>query len=117
VLQYFQPETITAQLQRGQAGAYVDGRWVLSLAAAEDIRIIAPQPLVSNDLQMLQDGEHIRDYLTTWTKTRVMTREGGEDADRILFDGDTYKVMQVDDRSLLGRFYRVVMRRVEPGTT
>lgn len=113
MLRFFGRETITAQLIPGATGAYVDGVWVPAFGAPGPIRIIAPQPITADDLQIIEDGEHVRDYLVSWSKTRVMTREGGEDADRIVFDGDTYKVMQVNDRSILGRFYRFVMRRLD----
>jgi hypothetical protein len=116
MLKYFKRETITAQLISGADGAYVDGEWVITLLPQVPIRIIAPQPVTANDTQFLEDGEHVRDYLVSWSKTRVYPREGGEDADRIVFDGDTYKVVQTDNRSVLGKFYRFMMRRLEPGT-
>jgi hypothetical protein len=115
LLSYFSDEMTTAQLISGEASAYVGGVWVSSFAAATPISIIRPQPLIANDMQLLPDGEHVRDYLKSWSETRVFTREGDRDADRIEFDGDTYKVMQNDDRSLDGVFYGFVMRRTDPG--
>jgi hypothetical protein len=117
MLKYFKRETITAQLISGAEGTYIDGEWNAVLVPPVPIRIIAPQPVTANDTQFLEDGEHVRDYLVSWSKTKVYPREGGEDADRILFNSDTYKVVQADNRSVLGKFYRFVMRRLEPGTT
>jgi hypothetical protein len=115
MLSYFTDEMTTVDLISGETGAYVDGVWVSSFAASVPISIIKPQPLTANDMQLVEDGEHVRDYLRSWSETRVYTREGGEDADRIEFDGDTYKVTQNDDRSLDGVFYGFVMRRLDPG--
>lgn len=116
MLRFFENEKITVSLIRGASGTYVDGEWVPALDAAVDIRIIAPQPLSANDTQFIEDGEHIRSYLKSWSDTKVYPREGDRDADRIVFDGDTHKVTQTDNRSILGRFYAFVMRRLEPGT-
>jgi hypothetical protein len=116
MLRFFPREKITVSLISGASGVYVGGEWVPSLAAPTPIRIIAPQPLSANDTQFIEDGEHVRSYLKSWSDTRLYPREGGEDADRIVFDGDTYKVTQTDNRSILGRFYAFVMRRLEPGT-
>jgi len=116
MLRFFTIEKTTVQLIRGGLGSYVDGEWVLGLEAPTPIRVIAPQPLSANDTQFLTDGEHVRDFLKSWYEGKVYPREGGDDADRILFDGDTYKVVQTDNRSILGKFYAFVMRRLEPGT-
>ncbi len=113
MLRYFNNEMTDATLIPGNSGTYVDGVWTPAFDAGTPIRIIVPQPVSANDLQMLEDSEHVRDYLVSWSKTRVMSREGDQDADRITYDGDTYKVMQTDDRSILGRFYRFVMRRLD----
>jgi hypothetical protein len=117
LLQYFDDEKITVSLIPGAAGSYVDGEWVLVLGASAPLVIIAPQPMTAKDIQSLPDGEHVRDYLKSWSETRVEPRDGGDDADRISYQGDTYKVMQSDDRATLGGFYAFQMRRLEPGTT
>lgn len=116
MLRFFGQEKITVSIIRGASGAYVDGVWVPALDAAEPIVIIAPQPLTANDTQFIEDGEHVRSYLKSWSSSKVYPREGDQDADRLLFDGDTYKVTQCDNRSILGRFYAFVMRKLEPGT-
>lgn len=116
MLRFFGPEKITVSLIRGTSGAYVNGVWVPALDAGVPIRVIAPQPLTANDTQFIEDGEHVRSYLKSWSNPKVYPREGDIDADRILFDGDTYKVTQTDNRSILGRFYAFVMRKLEPGT-
>jgi len=116
MLRYFKRQKITVSLIRGGIGVYVDGEWIPAFEVPVDIRIIAPQPLTANDSQFLPDGEHVRDYLRSWSSVKVYPREGAEDADRIVFDGDRYKVVQADNRSILGRFYAFEMRVLEPGT-
>lgn len=112
MLEYFEPEMIDATLINGQVGTYVNGEWVKSFAASVPIRIIAPQPITSNELQMLPDGEYGRDYLKTYSETKIFIREGGEDSDKIVFNGFEYKIVQTDDRTILGDFYRSIMRKI-----
>ncbi len=114
MLLYFDAEKVTAGIIRG-AGAYVDGEWVPSWDAEIPIVIIAPQPVKANELDMLEDGERRSDFLKSWSETKVYPREGQENSDRITWDGDTYKVVQTDNRVTLGDFYRFIMRRLEPG--
>jgi hypothetical protein len=116
LLQYFPHEKVTVQLVPGDSGSYVDGEWVLVLSASTPIKIITPQPLTAKEAQLLPDGEHVRDYLKSWSEVKVNPRDGDTDADRIEWDGDTYKVMQADNRATLGGFYAFEMRRLEPGT-
>lgn len=113
MLRFFNNEMVDVTLIPGSFGTYVDGKWVPSFDAGTPIKIIAPQPVTAENLQMTDAGEHVRDYLVSWSKTKVSTRDGGVNSDRITFGGDNYKVVQVDNRSILGRFYRFVMRRLD----
>lgn len=115
LLSYFPDEMVTAQLTKGNTGSYVNGVWVPVFDAQGPVTIIRPQPLTANDLQLVEDGRHVRDYLVSWSETRVFTQERERDADKIDFNNDTYTVVQTDDRSLDGVFYRFVMRRDDPG--
>jgi hypothetical protein len=113
MLSFFGAETTDATLTPGDVGTYTTGDWVPASGASIPIRIIVPQPVTENDLQMLQDGEHVRDYRVTWSETRAFVREGNEDSDTITYDGKNYKVVQVNDRNVLGGFYRIVMREID----
>ena len=113
MLGYFLNETVQATLYRASAGLNVKGVWTPGSYTPESISIIAPQPVKADELTMLDDGEHVSDYLKTWTAdTTVATREGTTDADEIEWKGSRYKVMQVDDRATLGNYVRVIMRKV-----
>jgi len=112
MLEYFEPEMINANLINGQIGTYINGEWISSFAASVPVRIIAPQPVTSNELQMMPNGEDGRDYLKTYSETKIFIRESGEDSDKIIFNGFEYKIVQVDDRTILGNFYRIIMRKI-----
>jgi hypothetical protein len=114
MLQYFASETVDATATLGDAGSYdANGKWVPVAGSTIDIKIIVPQPVAENELQMIEDGEHVRDYRVTWTESRIFVREGNTDSDAINYDGKSYKVMQVDDRNVLGNYYRIVMREID----
>lgn len=115
MLRYFKKQMIKAQLISGQAGEYVDGNWAPEHATPVDIKIIAPQPIAANDTVNLEDGEHVRDFLKTYTTKKVMTREDSENADVIVTGGKFYKAYQVDNRKHLGNFYKIIMRKEDPG--
>lgn len=113
MLGYFGAEMVTAVWYDGTAGTNVKGVWTPGTSAGQTIRIIAPQPVKANELENLPDGEHVADYVRTWTeKLAVSTRGGLSDSDLIAWDGKTYKVAQVDDREVLGGFVRVLMKKV-----
>jgi hypothetical protein len=114
MLKYFNKEMINAQLIPGVAGQYVNGEWEPEFGPVTDIRIIAPQPISANDTVNLPDGEHVRDYVKTYTKQKVYPREEEEENADVLFArGKFYKAYQVDDRAVLGKFYRIIMRKQE----
>lgn len=113
MLNYFGNETITVTLYDGTAGSNVKGVWTPGTSTGVSVRIIAPQPVRSSDMVNLADGEHISDYVRTWTADPlVTTRDGLKDADKIVWKGKTYKVTQVDDRATLGRYVRIIMKQV-----
>jgi len=114
MLQYFETEQTEVQVIRGSAGSYVDGEWIQNLSNPGTIRIVVPQPLRSNDLQKLPDGEHVLDYLISWVPSRLFTRSGLIDSDQICFNFNIYKIEAVDDWSILGNFYKLTLRRLDP---
>lgn len=111
MLNYFQTEMTDANLIRYSDGSYVSGVWVPGAQTETPIRIIVPQPVKENEMNPLEDGEKISDYRKTWCEEVLRTREEYEDADHIRYNNVEYKVMQQDDRSVLGNYYRVVMRK------
>lgn len=112
LLQFFKNETTDATLYRKAAGTYVEGDWSPGAETSSPIRIIVPQPVQENDLLPLPEGEKVSDFRKTWSETLFRTREGDQDADEIEYLGKRYKVFQVDNRDVLGGFYRAIIREV-----
>lgn len=116
MLRYFGNETVDATLIRYGAGSYSDadgGDWVEGATTETSIRIIVPQPVKSNELDPLPEGEKVSNYRRTYCAEKLRTREGGQDADRLEYpvgSGKRYKIFRVDERDVLGNFYRVIMR-------
>lgn len=118
MLSYFAGEKISATLVRTSGGAYSDGIWVPSYPASSSVQIIAPQPMRSDELQMLPEGERKYNHRVTWIETSVhiwplVPGATSEKPDILLISGKFYKIMQIDDRSVLGNFYRVVLRETD----
>lgn len=112
MLGFFGSEIVTATLYDGAQGANVKGVWTPGTTTGVPVKIIAPQPVKASELTKLADGEHIADFVRSWTQDPlVSTREGEVDADRIGWKGKMYKVTQVDDRDTLGGFVRFIMKR------
>lgn len=110
MLSYFADEMVTATLLAGQAGTYTNGEWVPSFAAGVSISIVFPQPLSQEELQQLPEGERVRNFVQTWTKTDVDVRAGTTNGDRITYNGKTYLVYQAEDRTFPGNFKRLILR-------
>lgn len=113
MLEYFD-EFVSADLLRYADGSYADGIWTPGiLADPVSINIIVPQPITSNELQMLTDGEHVKNFRKTYCTDLLRTRNGDQDPDRIIYAGETYEVHQVDERNVLGNYYKVIMRKID----
>lgn len=113
MLGYFGAETITVTLYDGTAGANVKGVWTPGTSTGVPLKIIAPQPVKASDMVNLADGEHISNYVRSWSADPlVTTRDGLKDADLITWDGKSYKVTQVDNRRTLGNYVRFIMKQV-----
>lgn len=110
MLSYFADEMVTATLTPGAAGTYTNGEWVPATGTPASISIVFPQPLDMEALQQLPEGERVKNYVQTWTKTDVDVRSGTTNGDRITYDGKTYLVYQAEDRTFPGGFKRIVMR-------
>jgi len=119
MLSYFNSEKISATLYRTSGSSYDDGEWTPATPSQTAVEIIAPQPLRSNELQMLPEGERKYNHRVTWITDEIHIwplipdSPTKENPDIFLIDGKFYKLMQIDDRSVLGNFYRAVMRETD----
>lgn len=114
LLGFFPEEWVKVPLTRYADGAInARGKWEKGASTAyPEFEIIAPQPLSSNELKMLPQGEEASDYLVSFSRELVQTRVKKEDSDEIEWDGNLYKVTQVNNRAQLGGFYRFRMVRI-----
>jgi len=103
---------VSATLARFAGGQYAGGEWVPGAASTSVIQIIKPQPVASDELDPLPQGERVKDFLKTWSVTELQTRDGGEDSDRLTLGGKVYKVVSVEDRDLEGGYHKVIIKRV-----
>ena len=110
MLEYFGDEMVDATLVKGVVGSRVKGVWVPGApGAGVPIKMIAPQPVNARELQLLEDGEHVRNFVKTWTEADVTTRDNTRDADFIVYAGREFKVMQVENREPLGKYKKVFL--------
>ncbi|NIV93797.1 hypothetical protein GWN42_13610 [candidate division KSB1 bacterium] len=114
MLSHFADEMVTASHVAGDAGTYTDGEWVPDLDSGVDVSIVFPQPLNMRQLQQLDPGERVQNFVQTWTKANIRVREGNRDSDRITFDGRTFLVYQVEDRTFPGEFKHCILREITP---
>lgn len=111
---YFTDEMVAATWKKSGSGTVVNGEWTPGATTSTSVNIVTPSPVDANDVEFLDEGEHVKDYWYTWTaRTDIFTRELNKDSDFIVWNGRTFKVVQVDDRKL-GVFVRVLMKRVTP---
>jgi hypothetical protein len=118
MLSYFASEKISDVLIRPGSGQYQDGEWVPDSPGTTNIEIIAPQPMRPDELQMLPQGERVYNHLVTWMTPEirnwpVVPGSTSTNPDILRIDGSHYKVMEISNRSVLGNFYRVVLREFD----
>lgn len=85
------------------------GRWVAGSSSIIVITASPPQPIRMNELTLLEDGEQIADYVKIYSPDKLNTRLGAIDADIIQYDGNRYKVVQVENRE---SHYKIIMKRL-----
>lgn len=113
MMPFLTSEMVTATLATSADGAYDSaGKWIPGVKSNAPIMVTYTQPVKMNEMQMLEDGERISDYVKVWTGSAVDTREGAANADEIITQGHTYKVTQAEDRPI-GVFRKVIMRRLD----
>ena len=115
MLSHFNDEKIAAVLRRSEGGTYVKGEWVAPTPTDTDVEIISPQPMTADELQMLPPGEQVRNYVKTWITSEVHLWSDTygptlENPDLLIVNSRSYKIVQINNRSILGNFYRAVMR-------
>lgn len=124
MLQYFADETREALLFASPGVEYVNGeaQVVPGTVTPTTISIVKPQPLTGKDRQMLSDGEHVQDYVKTWTMDDVDQADNdgnGPDHIRILNrnggpNNEVFRIKTLQDRRDEGGALQIVMRLLTP---
>jgi len=113
MMPFFGSEMISATHTTRAADTYnAAGEVVPGAITAATVKIIAPQPVKADELEMLEGGERVSDYLKSYTHSTVQTRRGSIPADTITVYGEMYKVVQVENRPI-GEFRKFIMRRID----
>lgn len=113
LLAYFPELMVPATLTQQSPGTRVNGEWIPGVDVDTSIYVIDPQPLTSDALQVLPDGEIGQDYRETWTTASITVTDEDSVADKITAKGITYKVFAVGDWVLPGGHRRVTLRRLK----
>ena len=95
---------LVSALLAHESRTQVKGEVTVTIGVQTAIEIVEPQPLKMNELAMLDPGERLYNWRKTWTQTEI------NPGDEIEVAGRKYRVHQMDDRSIDGNFYRVLMR-------
>lgn len=84
-----------------------------SASAPVIIQATEPQPVSANDLIKDPGGEFVRDLQKTYTAAVVKTRDDDVDPDQMIYGGVTYEVFQVEDRSGIAGYRKVILRKLQ----
>jgi len=111
MMPFFASEMTTATLTQFAVGTYdTAGIWIPGTETDTPITVTYTQPVKMDELQILEDGERISDYVKIYTDQVIQGRVGAADSDQITILGQMYKVTQVEDRPI-GVFRKVIMKR------
>ena len=77
LLQYFPHEIIEVSHFRYADGSYDSrGKWTQgTVTQTDDFKIVKPQPVTGQDLQMLSQGEEASDFLFSMSRSEVKVRK------------------------------------------
>lgn len=95
-------------------GAYdADGKWVAGTPTDTSIRA-SVQEADAKDLELLELGERTRDPIKVYTVADVRTgdQHSGLEADHLLVDGATYRVLRVGPRHSLIAHVKILAVRL-----
>jgi len=106
--------TADLMIERFGGGAYVDGRWVneqpTQVALTANV-----QPAGGRQLMRLPEGDRTRDNITVWSTSelRPVARAQGKPGDLVLWNGERYEVIQLNDWSANGDYWEATCAKVD----
>ena len=90
----------------GSGGAYNNnGEWVPAADVTTSIKAVV-QPLTGNKLMDVPEGVRVEEMWVIWSRSEVAME------DRIVTNGETYRVMHAWPRTSDGDFYRAALGKV-----
>lgn len=90
-----------------------EGQYVPGTNTQQTIQGMPPQPLNEKELMQFADGQKIQDIQKIYTSFPVRVRTDDINADRFQFEGETYEVIKVETRDILGNYYKATVRKVQ----
>jgi len=103
MLQHF--EKVLVDLTPSNDGVYSNGVWIADEDDPSEIEVVIPQPVTMQEIVILPEGQHIKNFVKTWTESELKVN------DKITYNEKEFLVYQVDTR-FEGNFYRVILREI-----
>ncbi len=102
-------------IRYGQSSKDADGRAIAGAGTPFEVKATYPQPAGQNDFRLLPEGSTPSSALVIHATERLVITQGGKKGDVIIWQGEQYFVMQVNERNNLGGHYRTLIRKVQAG--
>lgn len=99
--QFLLTHKIPLTIYRRSLGSYVEGEWIEGTTVEVPVQVNI-QPLKGYEILQLPESERTRVWWKVYSADVLRTEkegDGGWDADELIWKGDRYKVMKVDDWS------------------
>lgn len=97
--QFLLTHKIPLTIYRRSLGSYVEGEWIEGTTVEVPVQVNI-QPLKGYEILQLPESERTRVWWKVYSADVLRTEkegDGGWDADELIWKGDRYKVMKVDD--------------------
>lgn len=92
-----------------------EGRAVAGGITSFTFKATYPQPAGQNDLKLLPEGSTLSSAVVIHSTTKLEITEDGKKGDVVIWEGNSYFVMQSNARNHLAGNYRNLMRKVQAG--
>lgn len=105
-------DIVKIQINRHSGAHYdpVTGLYVTSSATPEEIDAIVLRDN-SSDLQYLDEELRYEEFISVYTETEIIVRNGDQEADTFTYDGETWRVQRLWNRSEEAGFWKAICIR------
>ena len=114
VSEVFQGWLVQVEIQRPNAGSYVNGVWVPTSSSPKYIQAVV-QNANPKDLLVVPEGLRTSESIKIHTTSEMKTVDevGETDADVVEYNSKNYRVYNVADRQI-GNYYKAIAVRMKP---